>query len=463
MTSDSKINPNLKLEMKHKLLITIAIYFATFNVVIAENRTDIKVAAPWEVSSTDPATDGYIFQRMGILETLVDTDENGTLAAGLATEWSTSDDGLSWRFSLREASFHDGSELSADVAVVALERAFLQPGPLSKAPIKNIEADGGDLVVNLDSPYSILPAVLAHSSTVIPASNSFDAEGKSQSAVGTGPFKVEEITLPQLIKGSRFENYWGEPAKLSTVTYLATKRAETRALMAESGDADLVFTLDPSGYQGLGQVDAVKTDAIAIPRVMLLKANTTHPKLSAPIRKALSLAIDREGIAAGIVRFPESGATQLFPPSLSQWHDPTLPALTYDPETAKAMLAELGWKPGDDGILEKDGERLSLSLRTFPDRPELPLVATALQDQWRSIGIELEVSVSNFSEIPAGHQDGTLELALFARNYGTTADPTGTVQEDFGAGGGDWGSMNWDAPQVADARSAYKIGGCRYT
>jgi len=196
---------------------------------------------------------------------------------------------------------------------------------------------------------------------------------------------------------------------LTNASYLATKRAETRALMAESGDADLVFTLDPSGFKGLGQVDTVETVAVAIPRVMLLKV---------------------------IVRFPDAAATQLFPPALDQWHDSSLPALTYDVDAAKASLAELGWIPGDDGILTKGGERFTLTLRTFPDRPELPLVAAALQDQWKEIGIELEVSVSNFSEIPAGHQDGTLELALFARNYGATADPTGTVQVDFGAGGG---------------------------
>jgi len=437
--------------MKYKLFLTITIYLATLVAVNADTRTDIKVAAPWEISSTDPSTDGYIFLRMGIMETLVNTDEKGSLIAGLATQWSATDDGLSWRFALREATFHDGSELTTDVAVGALMRAFEQPGPLSKAPIKNIEADNADVVVKLDSPYSILPAVLAHSSTVIPASASIDAEGKFQSAIGTGPFKVDEITLPQSITSSRFDNYWGEPAKLTHTTYLATKRAETRALMAESGDADLVFTLDPSGFKGLGQIDSVQTVAVAIPRVLLLKVNTGNAKLSTPIRKALSLAIDREGIAAGIVRFPEASAHQLFPPALDQWHDPSLPGLAYDPEAAKAMLAELGWKPGDDGILTKDGERFSLTLRTFPDRPELPLVAAALQDQWRAIGIELEVSVSNYSEIPAGHQDGTLELALFARNYGATADPTGTVLADFGSGGGDWGTMNWDAPQVADA------------
>ena len=92
-----------------------------------------------------------------------------------------------------------------------------------------------------------------------------------------------------------------------------------------------------------------------------------------------------------------------------------------------------------------------MQLRTFPDRPELPLMAAALQDQWRAIGVELDVSVANYSEIPAGHQAGSLEVALIARNCGLTPDPIGTVLNDFGAGGGDWGAMNWDIPKVAEA------------
>ena len=128
-------------------------------------------------------------------------------------------------------------------------------------------------------------------------------------------------------------------------------------------------------------------------------------------------------------------------------------------EAAKGLLADLGWTAGDDGILVKDGERFSILLRTFPDRPELPLMAAALQDQWRQIGVELEVSVASYSEIPAGHQDGTLHVALYARNYALTPDPIGTVLQDFGPGGGDWGAMGWESPEVADALTAISATG----
>ncbi|NKC13890.1 MAG: ABC transporter substrate-binding protein [Gammaproteobacteria bacterium] len=420
--------------------------------VFADSRTDIKIAAPWEVSGPDPATNGYIFLRMGVMETLVDADSSGALVAALASAWSTSEDGLIWHFSLQKAKFHDGTSLDAEAAAAALSRARSKPGPLAKAPIAAIGVEGERLRITLTSPFAALPSVLAHSSTGILAPASFDATGKAIAAIGTGPFKVRELAPPQTLHTVRFAEYWGTPARLSSANYLATKRAETRALMAESGDADLVFTLDPSGYQRLSQLDNVTGVAVAIPRVMVIKTNAGHDALKTPkARLALSLAIDRVGIAAGITRFPESAATQLFPPALGEWHDQSLAPLGYDPATAKRLLKELGWRPGADGILTRNGARFSLTLRTFPDRPEQPLVAAALQDQWRAIGVELKVSVANYSEIPAGHQDGSLELALFARNYGLTPDPIGTVQADYSSGGGDWGAMNWNAPAISAA------------
>ncbi len=419
----------------------------------AEDRTRITVASPWEIASYDPAVAGFAIQSLEIMENLVNADEKGVLLPGLATDWSVSEDGTSWTFNLREGvKFHDGTPFDAQAAARVLNRAWQQPGVLAKTPIKAIEAGDGDLVFTLERPFAALPAVLTHATTIVPAPSAFDAEGNPVALIGTGPFKVERFTPPQSVDLLRFDGYWGEKPAIESASYLAAGRAETRALLAESGDADMVFNLDPSGFARLESVDSVEVTAVAIPRVVILKVNSGHPFFSdVKARQALSLAINRAGIATAINRFPESAATQLFPPALAGWHDPSLSPLDYDVERAKSLLADLGWTPGDDGILTKDGERFKVLLRTFPDRPELPLMAAALQDQWREVGIELEVSVASYSEIPAGHQDGTLEVALYARNYGLTPDPIGTTIQDFGIGGGDWGAMGWDNAEVANA------------
>ncbi|WP_299622127.1 ABC transporter substrate-binding protein [Pelagibius sp.] len=430
------------------------LFFATPG--LAQDKSRVTIAAPWEVTSFDPAVSGFAIQKLEIMENLVDADETGALRPGLATSWSASEDGLTWTFQLRDGvRFHDGTVFDSAAAAQALTRAWQQPGVLAKAPVSGVSANGHAVVFTLERPFAALPALLAHATTIIQAPSALDADGQPAALIGTGPFKVERFTPPQSIDLLRNDSYWGVAPKLAKASYLAAGRAETRALLAESGDADMVFTLDPSGFARLGDVDSVKTVAVPIPRVVTLKVNAGHRFFSDPrARQALSLAINRDGIAAAITRFPEAAAGQLFPPALSGWHDPALPRLGFDMEAAKGLLAELGWTAGDDGILVKDGERFSILLRTFPDRPELPLIAAALQDQWRQIGVELEVSVANYSEIPAGHQDGTLHVALYARNYSLTPDPIGTVLQDFGSGGGDWGAMGWENAEVADALTA---------
>ncbi len=416
----------------------------------AEAPEILTIAAPWHVMSRDPSVSGDGFQRMQVAETLVDADTEGRLRPGLATDWRVSGDGLEWRFTLREdVLFHDGTPLTADAAIAALDRAASRPGVLDKAPISAIRAATDDIAITLSEPFAALPALLAHSSAIILAQSSFDAEGAPQDVVGTGPYRVTAIVPPQTMELARFDDYWGPKPAFAEVRFLSASRAETRALMAESGDAQLVYTLDPPSFSRLARLDGIVTEARSIPRVTLLKVNAGHPFLSDPrARRALSLAIDRNGIAKGILRFPRGGASQLFPPAMAGWHDPDLDPLAHDPQAARAILADLGWTEGADGILMRDGARFELSLRTYPDRAELPIIAAALQEQLRRIGVALDISVANHSEIPAGHHDGSLELALHARNYGLSTDPIGAVFLDFAKGGGDWGAMGWSRDDV---------------
>ncbi|MGF1631077.1 MAG: ABC transporter substrate-binding protein, partial [Kiloniellaceae bacterium] len=222
-----------------------------------------------------------------------------------------------------------------------------------------------------------------------------------------------------------------------------------------SGDAQIVFNLDPASLRRLSANDRLEVRAVPLPRVINIKVNAALEPLADPrARRALSLAIDRAGIATVLLRQPEVAATQLFPPGMGTWHNGDVDPLGQDVDAAKAILAELGWQAGSDGILERNGTRFTLTLRTYPDRPELPLVATALEDQLRAIGVDLKIAIGNSSDVPAGHQDGTLELALVARNFSLVPDPLGTLIQDFGPQGGDWGAMNWSNGTLSEALDA---------
>lgn len=422
--------------------------------LLAESRP-LSVVAPWEITSSDPATSGYIFARMGIAETLVEVDAEGRLAPGLASGWTVDEAGLVWRFTLREGvRFHDASPLTAEAVVGSLRHAWGKPGMLSSAPIAAIEAENDTVVITLESPFAPLPALLTHSTTQVLAPAAYAEEGRVTALIATGPYRLAELAPPQRLSAERFADYWGATPAIERVSYLAVGRGETRALMAESGDADIVFTLDPASRGRLGRQARINLHAEPLPRTIVLKVNAGHPSLAEKdARRALSQAIDRRGIAAGLLRDPDAAAPELFPASLGPWHLGLDDAAAGDLAAAHGLLDALGWETNGRGIRERNGEPFRLTLTTFADRPELPLVATALQDQWRDLGIELEVAVTNASAIPAGHQDGSLELGLVSRNYGLVPDPLGTILDDFGGDaqrpGGDWGAMNWWDAELA--------------
>ncbi|MCG6111256.1 MAG: ABC transporter substrate-binding protein [Paracoccus sp.] len=403
----------------------------------------LDVVAPFEIKGADPSTSGNIMIKMELAETLVNADPDGRLTPGLATEWSVSDDGLSWLFRLRPGvTFHDGTPLTAQAVADALAHARAKPGLLDTAPITAIAPDGDDLRITLSQPFAPLPAFLSEYRALIYAPAAYDAQGNATQVIGTGPYRLTNMQEPLRLEAERFDGYWGQPARVAQVTYQAVGRAETRALLAESGDADYVFNLDPASVARLSGVAGVEVLSVPVPRSLLVKVNAGHPALSDPqARRALSLAIDRQGLAQAILRYP-TGADQLFPPSVADWHVEGLEPLAHDPEAARAILADLGWQPGPDGILTRDGERFALTLTTYPDRPELPLSAAVIQQMLAQIGVEVTIDSTNSSEIPVRHADGTLDLALLARNFALVPDPIGTILTDY-APGGDWGAMGW--------------------
>jgi len=415
----------------------------------------LRVVGPFEVHSLDPALAGGIFTRLEVAETLVDAGPDGVLRPGLASAWQASADGRTWTFDLRNgATFHDGTAVTADHVVAALNRARVQEGtPLATVPFSEVRAaDERRVEVVLESPFAPLPAVLAHTSAQVLAPASFAADGRVTQVVGSGPFRATDVTIPSEVELEAAQTWTGKAPEVDRVSYQTVGRAEGRTLLAESAQADLVFGLDPTSIARLKDRPGVEVTSVTLPRTILLKLNVGHPALSdVRVRRALSLALDRAGMASALLRDGEMAATQLFPPSLPEWHDDDLAPLEHDEARAETLLAEAGWQPGADGVRVRSEERLTLTLRTYPDRPELPVVATAVQAALKDVGIDVEVAVGNSSEISAGHEDGTLEMGLYARNFSLVPDPLVTLLEDFDANGAGFGPMGWTSATL-DAR-----------
>lgn len=414
----------------------------------------LRIVGPFEIHSLEPTATSGFFTRLEVAETLVTADVEGELVPGLAAEWTPSRGGRSWTFELVEdATFHDGTPVTPDAAVAALEVARSdEASPLAALPVEQVTATETGVRFDLTERNLTLPAVLTHYSAMILAPASYDDDGHVVELIGSGPYRVEQVELPGSIEVARFDDWRGTPPEVEHITFQTVTRPESRALMASSDQADVVFHLEPAGRERVESADGVELVSSLQPRTIMLKVNGEHPVLADPeVRRALSLGLDREAMAEAVLREEELAATQLMPPSLTTWHQPDLDPLVHDPAEAREILEAAGWSEGDDGVMEKDGAPLRLNLLTYPDRPELPALATAIQASLEEVGVDVDVEVANSSEVPLRHADGTLELALVARHFALVSDPLVTVADTFAPAGSDWGVDGWSDPRLSQA------------
>lgn len=412
----------------------------------AAGPDELRIAQPWEFRTLLLAETGFTFARAGVTETLVSATVDGRIQPGLAQSWTVSDDGLDWRFRLRRAQFHDGTPLTAGLAKASLERLLPQSLYLKRVGIDAIEADEADLTLKLTRPFGPLLAYLVDNSAAILAPASFDAAGEIRALIGTGPFRIAALELPRGMILARHEAYWGETAKAASVRYDAVANGDTRSNIAAANDADLVFNITAPSLARVA-ASGMRVERVVIPRVHNLMLNCARPQFAeVAVRQALSMAIDRHGIATGIMRNPALAATQYVPPTLPDWQIAGRAPYRLDLARANALLDAAGWLRGADGIRSKGGMRFAGLLRTFPNRPELPVIATALQAQWKAVGFDLAISIGEWQAIYEGQKDGTLDLGLSSRNMVIVPDPISSIALDFAgdvpAPGGS-GVTNW--------------------
>ncbi|MGX9459920.1 ABC transporter substrate-binding protein [Shewanella sp. A14] len=425
----------------------------------------LTISGPFEPISLDLAKAGYIFSRLQITETLVDVSNSGELKPGLASAWESNKEANVWRFFLRkDVVFHDGTPMDASAVVKSLQIGLSKPAPFDTHLVAEVSAiDPHTVEFKLKHTYRPFAAVLTNYTTAILAPASFDENDQIIHLLGTGPYMMSEFEPPHMTNVSRFEQYYGTKAHIPFVNYITGHRSESRALMVQGGSADVVYNLDPASVQLLKNAPEVNVNSTAIPRTILIKLNIADPLLCSPqVRQALSLSIDRKGIAEGIMHLPGSEANQIFGPAMGNWHVSTLDVPDQNIAKAQMLLANEGWQLDSKGMLFKQGKHFNINMVTYANRPELIVIATAIQAQWAKLGVTLNVQMENASAIPSSHADGSLQTALMARNFANIPDPLTVLLADFSTPqGGGWGPMNWNDPaffqlldhatQVADA------------
>jgi peptide/nickel transport system substrate-binding protein len=320
----------------------------------------LKVAIGIDPDTLDPAaqtttTAGQIVDMMA--ETLVTLDSKGALKPLLATSWTTSSDGLTWTFTLRQGvKFADGTPFNAQAVKFSVDR-LLDPNTFKAVPgvlggktgIAQVNVvDDTHVAFVLHTPFAPFAAAMTQTNSAIisPASVNVapNTPAKIVQPVGTGPYKFSERVAGDHITMAANKDYWGTKANYDTQTYKIVPEAASREALIKSGGAD-VIALPPANDIPAMQADSsLKVILGPSDRTIQMVINTqdaTQPLLQKPeVRQALNYAVDKSAIIKSVMF---GTATPLNAPmSTSLFGYCQTGSYGYDPAKAKQMLQAAG-------------------------------------------------------------------------------------------------------------------------
>jgi peptide/nickel transport system substrate-binding protein len=369
-----------------------------------------------DVQNFDPIipTDNMsIWTMLLIYDTLIRVGPDGnSLEPGLAESWTHSDDGLTYTFTLRAANFHDGTPATSADVVYSLGRtlespdsqwAFLYPtGTTFEAP------DEKTVVVTLPKAWAPFEADLAlFGACIIPkAAHEAQGDGLFQHPIGTGPFVFDswEKTVQVVLKKN--PDFWdaGKPY-LDELTFKVLTDANARMLQFQAGDLDIVTAVPYSQVEGLKANPDVTFHDEAVARIDEWGINCTRePFTDVKVRQAINYAINNDAIIQNVLFGAGQPANTYLP--LMYGHDPNVPAYAYDPDQAKALLAQTAVASGFDAeVLIQVGDTVEAQ------------IAQLVANDLKQVGINLTVTQME----PSARRDrrNAFDFDLYAGYYTT--------------------------------------------
>ncbi|QDL91352.1 peptide ABC transporter [Paroceanicella profunda] len=396
-----------------------------------------------EPSSLDPQgqwnPDSYYVYR-NIFDNLVTRDNDGTIVPEVAVSWKRLSD-TEMEFTLRDdITFHDGTKLTPEDVVYTVDRitdpAFGSPqlGQFNK--IVKAEATGPNTVVlTTDGPYPVLlPQLVKLSIIPMHVVEEVGKDAFNLSPVGSGPYKFASWDRGVQVTLTRNDDYWGTKGAFPNVSFRAVPDAATRLANLQAGAADLVVTLDSDQAAQLEGSTTARPLIVQTERVGYLALNSTKPPLDdVRMRRAIAEAIDKEGIAEGILAGGERVVGEIASPAHFGWVDGIDP-FPYDPEDAKALIAEVG-----------DAAATPMELATSPVFDQR--VVQAIQQMLTDVGLKVDIRMTDMATWLKDQQvdDAAAPMLTFSRWSCACQDADGIMFPLLHSSSG-W--SRWSSPEV---------------
>jgi len=426
-------------------------------------QTTLTMAVGAPVTSLDPhfhqlspnnAAADMIFSK------LIETDAQARNVPGLATEWRAVGP-TTWEFKLREGvRFHNGSAFTAEDVAFTLQRLPNVPNaPSSFAaysrPITRVEiVDPLTIRFHTATPYPLLPLDMTNVRILdaqTHANATTEAFNSGQLAVGTGPFRVVQHRSGDRIELERNAEYFDGPVPFQRVSYrmITNDAARTAGLLA--GDIDFIdqvpttdlARLRADSRLAISETVGLRLIFLGLDHLRAANENSPHitdndgrplgrnPLKDVRVRRALSMAIDREAITSRIMDGAATPAGQFLPPGTFS-HVPGLNPPRHDPDGARRLLAEAGYPNGFRIQLNSPNDRYINDSR----------IAQAVGQMWTRIGVRTGVEAQTWPTFIG--RAGRGEYSAHLIGWGSNPDGShpmrniiGTVSAERG-----WGASN---------------------
>ncbi len=410
----------------------LATLFATLLVLAACAR--MPAADPGAVIFLIESTPANLDPRVGtdaqsqrlhslIFSGLVERDPQMNLRGDLAEHWETPDS-LTYIFHLRRGvRFHDGRALSsADVKFTfdSILTGTIKTGKRGAfRMVAAVEApDAETIIFRLKEPFASFLWNLARPAVgIVPAGSGADF---AQHPVGTGPFRFVRASQDEEVVLQRNPDYFAGAPTIERVRFRIVPEATVRALELRKGTADITLnSLAPDMVPVLARQPRIEVTEQPGTILAYIAFNLDDPMLARrEVRQALAYASDRDTLVKYLLRGQARVADDLLPPN--HWaYDPGIPRYNFDPARAEQLLDAAGFPRQTSGPLS--GMRFKLTLKTSTE--ELPrLLGAVLQEQWRRIGVELELRSLEFATFYSDITRGNFQLYTF-RWVGGNNDP----------------------------------------
>ncbi|TDE89505.1 ABC transporter substrate-binding protein [Occultella glacieicola] len=406
----------------------------------------LRVAIGGEPDQLDPnKTSSYFsFQVLeNVYDTLVETDANLEMQPALAESWDTSDDQLTWTFTLREGvTFHDGSEFTSEDVVYSYRRIIDEE--LSNAwkftSISDIQApDPITVVITLTQPTpNLLSNLGGFKGMAIVNQENVESGEITTAPVGTGPFALTEYASGDHITLEANPDYWGGAPSLAGVEYQFISEPSTALAALRSGEIDWTDVVPPQQVEELEGDDAVELGVAPSSDYWYLALNEAREPWSDPrARQAIAYAIDRDAIIQA-VSYGTAAANQLAIPEQSIWYT-EYDTYSTDLDRAQELLDEVGYTGG------------TLDLLVTTDYPETVTAAQIIASNLEPLGIEVSIRQPDFSTWLDEQNTGNFDMLMMGWLGNIDPDDFYYAQHHSGGSSNAQGYANAEVDELLDA------------